>query len=482
VYSFTDDFVGALSQAKTYGTLENAVNPENIKNLPGGLTAIMPSSEGKVADTANWNNVWTFTLVIDLQQVSFNGLPAPATRKIASGWIAGEAGVTDQYGTFIPNGQAELIFTHVTNLNVRRSYHPNLPSKDGYAFYPDTMDYASESVPMFYNESMFLGTPRELLREQYNASNGIMNYDKLNLSHVKEGNPTRAIKNELRTPKSQLSHIMRAMDFGLDSVNTLDDGVHDRIHNGTTDYVAPVDNAIDTIVKNLGTSNMYDIVTGIDTSHSISMASLTNMYPNIEIYPYQIRQGNTFGWDVAPQVGINASGMVNVVMSPKQQFSSLASSVIQSICSALGISTVAFSYRWLDSDGFVAGKHDAYQLTKFDLMVPRPAEAVGIATRMKTYLDEQLFDIIHACCGEFEINALCDMAGTNLIDLRLYWYPDPQDGAYFQTDAKLGGIVNPMVCNLPTINSNALSLTNMAKTLVGDEFAKQDFPTSTQYM
>ena len=480
-YSFTPDFVDALSQAKNVSTLEKAVAKSNLQNIPGGLTAILPSSEGAMADTSNWNNVWTFTLIIDMQQASFNGIPTPATRKIASGWIVGEPGCNDQFGNFAINQDAILVFTHVTNLNVRRSFNMNNASRDGYSFYPTTMDYASESVPMFYNEDMFLGTPREMLKEQYNSPNGIMNYNSLNLSHVKEGHPTRAITNELKAPKAQLSHIMKALDCGLDQAS-VGDAVHDKIHSSADDYVAPVDSAMNTVIDNLGTSNMFDIVTGIDTSRSFSMAQLQMMYPNMEVYPYQIRNQNTFGWDVAPQVAQNYSGAMNVVMSPKQQFSSLASTVIQSICSALGISTVAFSYRWMDSDGFIAGKNEAFQMTKFDLMVPRPAEAANIANRMKMYLDDQLFEIIHACCGEFEIHALCDMAGTNLIDLRLYWYPDNQDGAYFQTDAKLGGIVNPMVGNLQTINSNALALADVAQNLIGREFAKQDFPTSTQYM
>lgn len=480
-YSFTPDFVDALSDASKMNTLEYAVGKERLKQLPGGLTAIMPDSEGKVADTQNWNNVWTFTLVLDLQQASFNGIIAPSTRKIASGYVVGEPGCNDPCGNFLLNDNAILVFTHVTNLNIRRSFNPNLSSKDGYAAYPDTMDYASESVPMFYNEDMFLGSPRELLKENYNAGTGLMDYSKLNLTHVKDGGATRAIKNEMKAPKAQLSHIMRAIDCGLDQAGA-GDGVHDKLRASSDEYIAPVDMAMNTVVDNLSTANMFDIVTGIDTSHPESIGQLKLIYPNLEVYPYQIRQATTFGWDVASQVAQNYSGGVNAIMSAKQQFSSLAATVIQSICSALGIATVAFSYRWMDTDGFVAGKHEAFQLSKFDLMVPRPGMETSIASQMKMYLDDQLFDIIHACCGEFEINALCDMAGTNLIDLRLYWYEDNQDGGYFQTDAKLGGIINPMVGTIQTINSNANALTDLSTNLIGREFARQDFPTSTPYM
>lgn len=481
VYQFNPAFVDALAHTPCM-TFEQAVSPNNIGAIPGARTAIMPDSEGKVADTSNWNNVWTFVLILDLQQAAFNGVFAPSTRKIAAGYVSGEPGMMDPYGHFTPNMNALLVFTHVTNLSVRRSFNPNARTLDGMAIYPDTMDYAGEIIPALYKEDMFIGTPREIAQQRLGVpSDGFTNYNKLSLSNVRDGVNTRTIKNELKSPTVQLSQLMNAIDAGVDQANS-GEQVYDRMKS-VDEHMNQTDVAINTVVNNLSSSQSLDIVTGIDTSAPITLSQLAEMYPSLEIIPFQIRRPDIFGWDVANQTGMNSSGIMNPIMSPKQEFSSLAASVIQGICSSLNIATVAFSYRWVDGDGIVSGKMEAFNLHMFTLMVPRTQNVERqIADRMKMYLDNQLFETIHECCGEFEMNCLCDMAGTILIDLRLYACPDAQDGAFFQTDAKLGGIVNPMIGTLPIINNNAISFANLATDIVGREFAKQDFPNSQQFM
>ena len=480
VYQFNPNFVDALSQTSAM-SLEQAVSPMNIDNIPGAKTAIMPDAEGKVADTSNWNNMWTFVLVLDLRQAAFNGLTAPSTRKIAAGYVSGEAGTRDVFGNFIVNPNALLVFTHVTNLNTRRSYNPHARSIDGLAVYPTTMDYAGEIIPALYREDMFIGTPRDIAAQKLGKpEEGFINFNQLSLSNVRDGAATRTISNELKSPLVQLGQLMQAVDCGIDQ-SRVATPVYDRM-GSADDRMNPTDAALATVVNNLPSSQTLDIVTGIDTGSPVTIGQLNAMYPHMDVFPFALRRPDVFGWDIANQTALNPSGAIGAIMSPKQQFSSLASSVVQGICSSLNIATVAFSYRWVDGDGIVAGKLDAFNLSMFNLMIPRAPEAERqIADRMKMYLDQQLFNIIHDCCGEFELNCLCDMAGTILIDLRLYSYPDPQDGAYFHTDAKLGGIVNPMIGNIQVINNNTIGFSNMASDLIGREFAKQDFPNSQPY-
>lgn len=489
MYQFTPELIDALTYAQQTMSLEQAVKPGNLTNLPGGVTAIMPDAEGKIADTANWNNVWTFTLVIDLQQASFNGLIAPTTRKIASGFIYGEAGTKNMYGSldmtaspFILNEQAVLVFTHVTNVNIRQMFNPNARTIDGITAYPNSMEYVNETIPSYYHEDMFLGTPSELMEQKFKSQTGFMDYNKLNLSNIKDGSSNCGIKSEMKSPISQLSKLMTSIDSGIDAIGA-GDGIRSKISTNPDDRLNPIDCALSTTVANATATNYLDTVTGLDTGKPIMMQELMHLYPNMEVYPYTYTNPNSFEWDIAPQVGYNASGNLAVVMHPKQQFSSLASNVVQAIIASTGIATVAFHYTWFDGDGVVAGKNDSFELIRFDLMIPRSLEMTkSIATTMKMYLDQQLFEVIHACCGEFEINVLADAAGTVIVDLRLFNMPSDQDGAFYQTDAKLGGIVNPLIGSLETINSNATALADTTQSLIGRTLAKQDFPTSTQYM
>lgn len=489
MYQFTPDLVDALYNAQQTMSLEQAVSPLNLSRLPGGMNAIMPDAEGKIADTENWNNVWTFTLVIDLQQSTFNGLISPTTRKIASGFIYGEAGTQNVYGNldhtahpFILNGQAILVFTRVTNVNVRQSFNPHARTIDGIVAYPTAMEYVNEVIPTYYHEDMFIGTPSELMEQKFTSPTGFMDYNKLNLANIKEGMPTRGIKNELKSPAVQLSRLMKSIDAGIDSIGA-GDGIRSEISTNPDDRITnPVDLALNTTIANATATNILDTITGLDTSKPHSMQELMDLYPYMEVYPFTYHDSTSFNWDIAPQVEYNTAGTLCTVMHPKQQFSSLASNVVQAIIASSGIATIAFSYRWYDGDGVVAGKNDAFNLTRFDLMVPRSPEMTkSIAETVKSYLDHQLFEVIHACCGEFEINVLADAVGTVLVDLRLFNIPSAQDGGFYQTDAKLGGIVNPLIGTINTINSNATSLADTTQSLIGRTIAKQDFPTSTQY-
>ena len=90
---------------------------------------------------------------------------------------------------------------------------------------------------------------------------------------------------------------------------------------------------------------------------------------------------------------------------------------------------------------------------------------------MKMYLDDQLFNVIHDNVGEFELNCMCDMASTILVGLCLYQFPDAQDGAYYQTDCRLGGIVNPLVGTQDVIVTNANQLYSTAHNLATNTLA-----------
>ncbi|MBO4736740.1 MAG: hypothetical protein J5614_10175, partial [Paludibacteraceae bacterium] len=409
VYQFDPGFVDALSSSPQL-SLEMAVTGDRAKAIPGATTAIMPDAEGKVADVSNWSNFWTFTLILDLRQASYNGIIAPSSRKIATGYFyGGEPGTTDFAGNFVLNPNVVMVFTHVTNLSVKSNVSRSTP--DGMIVYPNTKDYAGEAIPAMYNEDMFIGAPRDLVHNAFREEGSLVNYNDLSLSRVRDGSGTRTIENELKSPKEQLVRIMKAVDIGLEHTQ-LATPVYDRMTTAD-EYMQPVDRALDSIEQNLPSSQVLDIVTGLDTSRPISMGELTAMYPNIDVFPFIVRNANTFGWDIASQTAINASGVLGSIVSPKMQMSSLTASVIQSVCSSLDIATVGFSYRWLDGDGFVAGKTEAFNVSMFGLMVPRQPNATKmVVDRMKMMLDYQLFDIIHTVCGEFEMNVLCDMAGT----------------------------------------------------------------------
>lgn len=468
-YQFTPDFVDAVTQTG-YTNLSQAVGPGS--RTPNVNKTILPDSEGRMVDLSNWDNLWTFTMIIDDQQTQYANITPPRIRLIASGYFMDEPG-TVSMGSFLPNPNAILVFTHVTNIAIRQNCRSLGGAVDGLFVGPQTYDFAGESVPIFYNENMYLGTPSEILKESQEVAGtqGFSSYESMNLSNVKEGQGMRAIKSDLKAPRHQLTEIMSGLDSGIDQV-AVTTPVYDTM-SSNDDYIDPVNRAMSYAVNTMPNSVYTNFNRQLDVSKPISMGELMQSYPNLNIFPTLVRAGKNYGWDVAHQVGINTQGTMGPIITPKQVFSSLASSVVQSVCSALGIATVAFSYRWIDGDGFVTGKQEAFQICQFGLMVNRTNQQVleQYTHRLKSYLDTQLFEVIHDNCGDFEINVLCDAAGTVLIDLNLYCFPDNQDGSYFQTDSKLGGILNPLVCNQNILNNNVNQLCNTAANICGKTFA-----------
>lgn len=467
VYQFTPNFMDALINSKPDKSFERKIST----HLPDINRVILPDSEGKIVDVSNWSNVWTFTLIYDLEQNSFAGIRAPSIRKIASGYFTDEPGTIDMGGNFILNPNCVLVFTCSTDITITKGFSER-SAVDGLNVTPVTQEFAGQSIPTMYKENMYLGTPGDLLNAAVKSTNqGFNDYSNMDLSMAKAGQSQRKIDNELKSPKAQLQKIMSSIDNGIE--NTIaNQPVISRMAS-PDEYLDPVQQSLNFIENSLPDSMYTGFHRGLDASRPITIAELDELFPNLEVRPMLIRTDVGYGWDVASQVGQNTAGQVGPIVSPKQQYSALAATSVQAICASLGLATVIFSYRWLNSDGFVAGKYEAFNISKFDFMVPRENQIIvdQYATRFKQYLDSQLFEVIHDNVGEFEIHAMCDMAGTVSVDLRLYNYPDPQDGAFFQTDSKLGGIINPLVGSINVINTNANQLFNTINNIAGVEFS-----------
>lgn len=483
-YSFSENFKeGIMDYVRKYPerTFHNAAGNDPGLKVPDLNTTILPG-DGVVADIGNWNSLWTFTLIIDHQQTNVGNITGASGRIIASGYCYyAEPGVLDATGQFIPNKNCVLVFTHVTNLSNIITYAPNAPS-DNRKVCTSTFDYAGDSIAMLYDQSMYLGTPRELLKTATLQSDapGFSDYEPIKIGNLNNNNGAMMIDNELKSAKTQLSTILSSIDHGIESAKS-GNAVYSRMAENDDD-VPIIDRAIQSTMNTLPSADSQLFRTfGFRTDVPCNLGELIEHFPNIYIKPCIIR--NETRWDVAQQVGMDSHMRVGPIVSYKQIYSALAANTIQAICSSLGIASVAFTYTWYDTDNFVVRKNDSFRLEQFGLMMPRPNDVtIDYAKTMKLFLDNQLFEVIHDNVGEFSIYVMFDMASTILVNLRIFGYNDDQDGAYYQTDCRLGGILNPSVGTLQTTNTNVQQLYGAVRDLAGPSLAEHIYDYNPQFM
>ena len=474
VYQFTPQFMDAIQSEIMHSnvTFPYAVG-RNGSQDPSLKKAILPDSTGMVMDTSLANQLWSFVLVINLPSIMVNGVLQPAVRQIAVGYITDEP--ADMMGNVNPS--AVVMFTHSSLSVVKRSVGPTNPIDGLKVFTMQDSDFINEATSMRYNQNVYLGTPREIMEfaNQQKANPGFTNYSSLDISHAKMGtNSTKAVDSTLKAPKHQLSDIMSAIDNGV--TGTLSGGLVENRFSRHTDengelYNSPNAESVINSTRCMPSSASLELsVRGsLDTSRSWSMMELDQKFPNMILQRFRVADKPGYGWDAVVQATYMPDGRLAPFENIRNQLSSLVSNVCLSICGQLGIVDVAFNYMHLRPGFGVDAPGNTFTIEQgyLNTAIPRGDAAMRlIAEQFRQLLEDQLFDIIDALAGAFELHVLFNLGGDILVNLKLYDYPDAQDNAYYHTSSRFGGMLNPMVAPVEIINTNVLSLSNATDSLV----------------
>ena len=472
VYQFDPEFIDSVKAAPT---LEYGVSPDGIRST-SVYRAILPDSEGMVLNTSTLDQTWSFVLIINQGAKNMGAITMPGFRKIAMGYVIGEP-INPLTNTHNPD--AVFVFTHCNCRNVSRRVGMN-SSLDGITDYTSqNVDYVNESTGMLYDQNILLGTPKEVMGYAMSDEaklTGIMDYSPLQLSNVKIGQKdTKAINDDIKAPRHQLADIMKAIDNGIDHGQEGTPTLHrfmdnDDLYSNDGSSLSRAAIAQNTAYNNMPSGSYLSFVTGLDTSSPKTFGELDIMFPNLYVHQFNIKRDNGYGWNVAEQAGISNNGKIAPIMSARNQMSYLASMVVQAICGELGIAQVAFTYvsRLPNS----LDHTPVWNMADFQLIIPRANEiVVEQAERFKKYVQNELGNVIMAIAGDFGISVMANMGGDVLINLELFNFPDPADGTYYQTSARFGGLMNPMIGTHQIINNNVMQLSNMTNSLVSNAFA-----------
>lgn len=457
-YSLTPQFYDDVLNAAP--TLQQAVGPAAAGKLPSVATAILPDDTGTVLNTYELSSTWSFVLTIDDSPINHgirNAARSACTRLIATGYVTGLDKVTAEEPvnplTQSINPRAVLVFTHatVTYLHGEIGATGGL-SKISVSHDTDLINHLTATMNTTDN-MLFLGTPGDLLkRVDTSDPNGtaVGSYGPLAITENTFKSGAMNVDGVLKSPKHHLNTVMHTLDVALNHAQ--DDFVKSSLMpNAATG--SPNDVIRDTFISSLPHGNSSFPRQGIDVSRPMTMNQLVMMFPNINIIPHRVPNQST--WDVAPQEN----------MTLKNKMSSMVAATVSSVLPGCGLSDIAFRFNsWMKDDPFnvsTMGVWQFYEPTN-TLTPATPEQKIKMINMFKMVLENELFPILKAVHGEFDLTCFCNLTGEILLDLNYLDDSNSAQGGYYETNGRLGGMINPMIMPLNIVNSNATMLSYLA--------------------
>lgn len=479
-YQFTSELIDEMSS--------NPLGPAAAvqSNSPAVRKAILPSNGGLVLDTRNLSNQWTFVLIIDTGMEMHGTVTTPGLRQIALGYVLNEEPI-DALGN--PNPNAILVFTNNTIKSIRRQVG-NCGSFDGLKVYANQeTDYTGYGQAQLYDDAAFVSTPQDIMRyHQSIKSNPLVpqDFSDMALKNAERRKcPTVVLDCNQKAPINALSDIASAIDSTTQDVSMAQAGQVSNRFTGPNGFSDQYEDIINKTTMQLPGSVGILYEGSLDTTVPKSLGEIISKYSE-SLYIDQKRitrvDGN-YGWDRATQVNFRQDGSMGAILSPRLQMSYLATSVIQSVFAAFGVSDASFSYRVTKGGPYTGGRQVAFQFNSFQTVVPRSAQdTVAISGCVKKALDDQLFSVIEAVAEEFQLLAFGNMCGDILVNLKLFQFDDPEDGTFFQTSSRLGGMVNPAIGTINDVTHNVQQLINATDALLGSGISQANFEQNYDLM
>jgi len=477
-FNFTPGLVDAVTK---YQCCADATAPRGAGKDPAICQAIMPSVQGMDMNMSDINTKYTFVLVIDgspYPSIFRQAAPSPNQRTIAIGYFSEEP-MNMATGSVNPN--SVLIFTHTTQMFNQRSYGAR--GQQSTTTINHNVDIINPGMGNHYQQSLLIATPQDMVSaadisacEGYqNGSQMTMDLGDLMVDNVKANTPPPIIGTQLCSPKHYLNHIMQGIDAGVTTINTSKEvGIRSEIMPGRVE--CDLDVARESFRENLAGSHSVLPTYGFDTQRPHTMSELNFHFANLNVIPFRIPPSGS--WDVTSQS----------TMSPRNVGSALISSCLHSFVQSCGLASFSFYYSsWNKNpntvfDVKVLGKGEWQIFSADPLFEMDQATLMHAINTLKECLEDNVFNTLLTMRGHFTLGVLYNASGEVLIDLL---FLDDRDGlqegqAFYETSAKYGGLLNPMLCQYNDLASNAGQLHELADSLFGVKLGQDIFHQGTE--
>jgi hypothetical protein len=461
-YQFGADGVDMLMNSS--GSMSKTLENPRMATDPRIAGMIAPVANGTKLDMAVINELWTFTLMVDIMSTSFGGAAKLRRRFVYQGVCLDEpiSMLTMWSGSPTPNLNCPMRFTHVTEVMVD-------PRVSSMGAVPRTIvrtdaDILDSSLNTQAGEELYAATPDKML-ERTDAGSGIHSEGIAALSASDRG------VGVLSTIKSPLAHL-RTLCMGLDQqIHLSEAGVGNTVVGSMSRTTDPysVDDFKTGVVGEWGQAcTSPSMLNGDISPDSIMLLGrITNVFPDIAIVPFKFSN---------PQSPAQLGGAVmdQESVDPKTVFSSMVNAAVNATALQFGFAQLHFIVDTAIAQG--TGPTDAEvwfdpDLTKL-LLPPDDYNAAqqtmaGAVEGFRMQLKMDLIPTINAAkLGPFRLEVMFSLNGDTYVDLNFYDFASIGEGI-METGNRITNCNSPNASNAQHFINNGCALDVLVHNVFG---------------
>jgi len=456
-YTFTDNFIDSIHSTATHMQLL-----PNTFNQPEG-PVIAPSATGIPLDLNTINQCYSFVLIIDTKpNASFGGILSSLaeTRQILIGFVvANDEPYNRATNTINPN--AVLNFTHSSTIRLINGYSSRGSERD--INISNYTDYINEVSGQQTQMDMFVATPGELVASEIGDSGEVVDAANICVSNIRLGDESMSVDGTLKSPVCHMSKLCSALDDAISQTSSVD-VTNDNM--GMRVDLNPHSCAKSFFKNNIPNTNAITPMQGLNARRPITIGSLDMMFSgSLVVKTYNIPCASQ--WDIYPQDQC----------SVKNVMSSFASMTISAVATSCALAHVVFRYAsWTKNNNLMGIPNGSWEIMGCSTLVdvPDPNKQLEILNKFKMLLETQLFPTLRHVQGDFDIMCYVNIGGEVLVDLNFLDMNSSYNGiGFYETNTRLGGMLNPMLADSATLANNAANINKLANTYIDKEFGMQ---------
>lgn len=464
-----NDFT-SVNATENLGTLFKDPSKESTRN------AILPSHKGIQLDTTNFDNCWSFILVIDGQSMVFTDARygSPKNRTVLTGYFLEEpfAPHTLQWTSPIPNLHAKMMFTRESKITLQAlAGYQGTREHAKVAINNDLIPQAVSVMPMDANGDLMLtdtGSIAKLTGFQDNGNERFISGDSAVIGQFQKA---KSVPRCMYNPHQQLMGLSQAIHTGIIEAEALAEnqnatcfGSNQNVPYEFQTYTNSQVGLLNRSIPSVGTGEFNPSVPS-------TFGDLNHMFPNMRAHPLKVP--TTTNVDIYGQENIHV----------RSTMSNLAVSVISGMATEYQISSIMFRYSTWSPDQtsrLTGGVWNIEAVTPIvsldDQKFYRDIE------RFKNELSTSLWPVLQAASGDFDIMVNFDMANSTMVNLNYLDNGDAFGGSYYEHHNRLGGIAASNIGDDSTFHNNLNQYTALLGKIGGtiDPYANIEYGQGLQ--